>query len=191
MRRLYFIILFVIISFQAARSQEVLWGVKGGMNVTDLGKKELGYVTKLAWHAGGFSEFIMTPFVSIQVELMYSLQGAATDASREVKLNYHYANLPIIAKLYFLEDASFELGFQYGYLVKAIKKTDYGYTENLNSQVNRNDFSLVFGFAYNLGETAVFNLRYNVGISDTRGADIIIEQRVTNRVLQLSIGFAF
>ncbi len=191
MRRLYFSILFVIISFQTAKSQETLWGVKGGMNVTDIGKKEMGYVTRLAWHAGGFGEFIMTPFVSIQIELMYSLQGAATDASREVRLNYHYANLPIFAKIYFLEDASFELGIQYGYLVKAIKKTDYGYTENLNSLVNRNDFSLVLGFAYNLGESIVFDLRYNMGISDTRGADIIYELRRTNRVLQLSFGYIF
>jgi len=191
MRRLFFIVLLVIISFQVARSQETLWGVKGGMNVTDIGRKELGYVTRLAWHAGGFGEFIMTPFVSIQIELMYSLQGAVTDASREVKLNYHYANLPIFAKIYFLEDASFNLGIQYGYLVKAIKKTDYGYTENLNNLVNRNDFSLVFGFAYNLGETVVFDLRYNMGISDTRGADIIYELRKTNRVLQFSVGVVF
>jgi len=105
-------------------------------------------------------------------------------------LNYHYFNLPVLAKIYFVEDASFEMGMQYGYLFKAVKRTPQ-YTENLISNINRNDFAAVFGVAYDLGNTVVFELRYNLGISDTRGADIIYEQRITNRVLQISVDFLF
>lgn len=189
MKKIYIILLIILASFQVAKSQESYWGIKGGMNVADLGGKELGYVTKLSWHAGGVGEFVLTPFISLQVELIYSNQGAVTDNTREVRLNYHYTNLPVLAKIYFLEDASFELGMQYGYLIKAVKRTPQ-YTEILTS-VTRNDFSAVFGLAYDLGETVVFELRYNMGISDTRGANIIYEQRVTNRVLQISVGFLF
>ncbi len=188
MNRFYIAVLFFFIGASPAWSQESYWGFKGGMNVADLGNKDLGYVTRLSWHAGGVGEFVMTPFISLQIELVYSSQGAFIDNSREVKINYQYANLPILAKIYFVEDASFEIGMQYGYLIKAAKKTPQ-YTEVLNA--NRNDFAAVFGLAYDLGQTVVFELRYNLGISDTRGTDIVYDARVTNRVLQISVDFLF
>ncbi len=189
MKRFYIAVLFFFFALPSARPQESYWGFKGGLNVADLGGKNLGYVSKLSWHAGGVGEFVMSPFVSLQVELVYSNQGAFTDNSREVKLNYQYINLPVFAKFYYLKNASFELGLQYGYLFKAAKKTPQ-YTETLSS-VNRNDFAAVFGLAYDLGETVVLEVRYNLGISDTRGTDIVYDARMTNRVLQISVDFLF
>ena len=186
-------LLFVLILFFSSSnsfSQEVEFGVKGGLNFSTLGKSELGYVSRLAYHFGGTAEFITTPFFSIQTELVYSLQGAATDRSREVYLNYHYLNIPLLAKAYFYEDASLELGIQYGLLLKAVDKTDY-YSQDRSEDVKSSDFAAVFGLTYKLDEKFIFSLRYNLGISNTAKQDIIYEKRFTNRVFQLSLGYIF
>ena len=169
-------------------AQEVEIGLRGGLNIATLGKSNLGFLSRVAYHVGGTAEFITTPFISIQTELMYSLQGAAVDRAQNIYLSYHYLNLPLLAKAYFYEDASFELGFQYGRLLKAVNATYLGSTEDA---VNKNDFSAIFGLAYKLDERFTFGLRYNLGISNTADRDIIYELRHTNRVLQISLGYIF
>ena len=160
------------------------------MNISTLGKSDLGYVARVGYHLGGTAEFITTPFFSIQTELVYSLQGAALDRSREVYLNYHYLNIPLMAKAYFYEDASFLIGFQYGLLLKAVDKNEL-YSEDRSDDVNNSDFSAVFGLEYKLNEKFTFGLRYNLGITNTAKQDIIYERRLTNRVLQISFGYIF
>lgn len=180
---------FLILTHIAA-AQDVEWGVKGGMNISTLGKSDLGRVARIGYHLGGTAEFITTPFFSLQTELVYSLQGAALDNSRQVYLNYHYLNIPFFAKAYFYEDAAFEIGAQYGFLLKAVDKNEY-YTEDHTDEVNKSDFSIVFGLAYKLNEKFSFGLRFNLGITNTAKQDIIYEQRYTNRVIQISIGYIF
>lgn len=171
-----------------ANSQDVEVGVKAGMNVSNLGKS--GYLDRVGYHVGGTAEFLTTPFFSILTELTYSLQGAAISRADQINLNYHYLNLPVLAKAYFYEDASFEIGLQYGFLLKAVDKSAL-YTEDVTDQVSRNDFAAVFGVNYKLDDTFSFGLRYNLGISNTQKQNVIYENRLTNRVLQLSVGLIF
>ena len=95
-----------------------------------------------------------------------------------------------MAKAYFYEDASLELGIQYGLLLKAVDKTDY-YSQDRSEDVKSSDFAAVFGLTYKLDEKFIFSLRYNLGISNTAKQDIIYEKRFTNRVFQLSLGYIF
>ena len=173
-----------------SKAQEVELGLKGGMNISTLGKSELGNVARIAYHFGGTAEFITTPFFSIQTELLYSLQGAATDQSRQVYLNYHYLNIPLLAKAYFYEDASFEIGVQYGLLLKAVDKNEF-YSQDRSDEVSNSDFAVVFGLNYKLDEKFTFGFRYNLGITNTAKQDIIYEKRYTNRVLLISLGYVF
>lgn len=187
MKKVLILILLVSV-FAEVKSQDVEAGIKAGMNVTNLGKS--GYLARIGYHIGGTAEFITTPFFSIQTELTYSLQGAALDRSQAIYLNYHYFNIPLLAKAYFLEDASFEIGAQYGFLLSAVNKNQL-YKETITNEVNRNDFAAVFGLNYKLGEKLNVGLRYNLGISNTQKQDIIYELRRTNRVLQISAGLIF
>lgn len=184
--KLFISIFLILITFHAVKSQEVELGVKAGMNVCTLGRPVLGLQSRVAYHVGGMAEFITTPFFSIQTELVYSLQGAAIDRTQQIFLNYHYLNIPLLAKAYFYEDASFEMGVQYGRLLKAVNAN---YLGNQTDETNKNDFAVVFGLAYKLNERFNFGLRYNLGITNTADIDIIYEQRYTNRVLQISFGY--
>ena len=190
MNKFYFLVFSFFLTFNLAFCQDVQLGVKGGMNISTLGKSDLGYVSRMAYHVGGTAEFITTPFFSFQTELVYSLQGAALNSSREVYLNYHYLNIPLMAKAYFFEDASFLIGMQYGLLLKAVDKNEF-YTEDRTDEVNKSDFAVVFGLEYKLNEKFTFGLRYNLGMTNTAKQDIIYEKRLTNRVLQLSLGYIF
>jgi hypothetical protein len=189
---LYTLIIVCIICLQATslRAQEWKIGVKAGMNVSDLGSPEVGYLSRLTYHGGLFTEAVVTPFFSLQQELLYSLQGAALDPSREIKLSYHYLNLPLIAKIYFYQDASLDLGLQYGFLISAIQNTDQ-FNNNITDNVRRTDFAGVIGVSYHLADQWIFQFRYNVGFTDTADRNIIYELRDTNRVLQISAGWLF
>jgi len=189
-KHLLILITIVCVGQMPAFAQEVEWSAKAGLNFSTLGKVDASFQPKIGYHAGVAAEFITTPYFSIQPELVYSLQGATIDQSQGIYQNYHYLNLPLVFKVYFLEDASFDLGAQYGYLLKAANKDDYG-SDNITSDVNRHDFALVFGFSYKLNEKFLFNLRYNLGLSNTGGQDIIYEQRVTNKTLQLTAAYIF
>lgn len=187
MRTLLFVI-FLSTPIFFSHAQEVEWGIKGGMNVATLGSSALGLDPRITYHLGGTAEFITTPFFSIQTELLYSLQGAAVDRTQNIYLNYHYLNIPLLAKAYFYEDASFEIGIQYGRLLKADNTSFIGIDE---SEINNNDFSAVFGLAYKIGDKVNFGLRYNLGITNTADRDIIYEARHTNRVLMISFAYLF
>ncbi len=171
-----------------AFAQETEVGIKGGMNVAMLGKT--GYTARVGYHFGPTIEFVTTPFFSIQTELIYSLQGASVDPTQRIFLNYHYLNIPLLAKMYFYEDAFFELGIQYGYLVKAVEKNDL-YKEDKTNQVNRSDFAIAIGIGYLLNERFLFNLRYNLGVTNTNSQNVAYEFRYTNRVMQISVGYVF
>ncbi len=184
------LIMIICINHIAAYAQEVEWSAKAGLNFSTLGKLDANFQPKIGYHAGLAAEFITTPYFSIQPELVYSLQGATIDQSQGIYQNYHYLNLPLLFKIYFLENSSFDLGAQYGYLLKAANKDDFG-SVNRTDNVNRQDFALVFGFSYKLDEKFLFNLRYNMGLSNTGGQDVIFEQRLTNKTLQLTAAYIF
>jgi hypothetical protein len=164
--------------------------LKAGLNISDLGKQDFGFVSRLTYHGGVGLEMKYTPFFSLQPELVYSLQGAAKDINREFRLNYHYLNLPVIARMYVYHDASFHLGLQYGFLLKAVDRDNIN-NDDITDSVNRHDLAGVIGFGYTLSEKLVFDLRYNIGFTNTAGFDVIFQQRVTNRVMQLSVGYLF
>lgn len=184
---LFFFSTFLLVN--VAFSQEVEYGVKAGLNISTLGKSDLGFDSRLAYNFGGTVEFITTPFFSVQIELVYSLQGAAIDRTQNIYLNYHYINIPFLAKAYFYDDASFLIGVQYGYLFKAVDKNEF-YGSELDD-LNKHDFAVVFGLEYKLNEKFSFSFRYNLGLTNTTDQEIIYEKRFTNRVLQMSFGYIF
>ncbi|NJN27132.1 MAG: PorT family protein [Cyclobacteriaceae bacterium] len=190
MKKSFLLSAITIFYISTSFAQDVQFGMKAGMNVATLGSSSLGFLPRIAYHAGATAEFITTPFFSLQTELVYSLQGAAIDRSQNIYLNYHYLNVPLMAKVYFYEDACFELGVQYGRQLKAVDKNDY-YAQNQSGELKKNDFALLFGLCYTLNDEFTFGIRYNLGITNTSPQDIIYEKRYTNRVLQLSIGYLF
>lgn len=177
MNRNIFTLLFVLILGSASvKAQSAAFGIKGGANFSNLtgSQTDMQFIT--AYHLGGFVEVNLLDFVSVQPELLYSLQGANMKAVDE-KINLHYASLPLIFKVYFLEKFSVEAGPQFSVLI----------SDNVeNSKVNRTDSSFAVGLGFKLTEHLFVQGRYLFGL-----AEISKGSETKNQLIQLSAGYKF
>ena len=70
-----FLLIVMAGSFAAAKAQ-ISYGVKGGLNVANIGGEDIDdNKAKLGFHLGGFVGVSIAENISIQPELVYSLQG--------------------------------------------------------------------------------------------------------------------
>jgi hypothetical protein len=81
----------------AAASAQINYGVKGGLNVANIGGEDVDdNKAKLGFHLGGFIGVSVAENFSIQPEVVFSLQGVKFDDDQ--KLNLSYLNIPVLAR---------------------------------------------------------------------------------------------
>ncbi len=181
--RLFLIVSIALLSFNCHAQPTGQFGFKGGLNVSSLGNKEAGLSAKLGYNFGFYGEKRFYQEVGVQTELLVSFQGARSTDVSEVRLNYTYIVLPIIANIYFSEGAAVELGLQGGYLIRAIQK-DGGNKINIRDSVNNWDLSGIIGLAYGK-KFGRIGIRYVLGITNTNGSWFTFDTNSKNKVLQL------
>lgn len=203
-----------IFAFGFANAQNVKFGAKAGLNLSDLSFSHgTDPDSKVGFHLGGFAEIGLTDKFAIQPELVFSTQGGKQEYSEnysepgysysyneETKYNLSYINLPVIAKFYVIKSLALEAGPQIGFVTGA--KAKYEWTENdggdvfsasgerdFKKDIKGTDFSFNFGASYNFTDNLFAGLRYNVGLTDIEDTDSPNE--VKNSVLSLSVGYKF
>jgi len=198
-------LVFFIFCLYAVRvySQEIHYGLKGGLNmstftgdVTD--DKPLVYSAeyKPTFHLGGFVNAKLTERFGLQTELLYSRQGAYDRSDRnpdEVNYRLAYANFPIIGKYYPIENFHFDAGVQLGILLEGNRQVGDSVIFIMDKQLSSTDFGICFGFGYELPNTSInINARYVHGLNNiVSNKWAVKEEKIANRVIQLSIGWAF
>ena len=164
------------------------YGVKGGFNFSNVTGDWDGKM-KFSFHAGAFAEYRFNDFWGIQPELIYSRQGTY-DKNDGAKQWYrmNYLNIPILAKIYVLEDLSVDLGPQVGILLNSKYKMKQGGTTHKTdiSDMKGADISFAMGLTYQLFYNWDISFRYNLGLSDVKKN---IDGK--NSVIQLSAGYRF
>lgn len=185
-----------LLAFCAAKAQfdvnNFTYGAKVGLNATNISNSDMK--NKLSFHLGAFAEWKLSDFVGIQPELVYSRQGARdkydeNGSKVKVKTRVNYLNIPILAKLYVLEDLSVDLGPQFGFALNAKSKYKVGGHTSKDKITNNNtfDFSFAVGASYNFDDF-IFSARYNIGLSNMWDKDKVGEN-LKNHVFQLSVGY--
>jgi len=189
MKKLLFVLLIVSICNMAV-SQEISFGVKGGVNFASLTGDTSGLESRTAFHFGIVSEFTISEKFSIQPELLYSAQGTKAD-DEELKLNY--LNIPVLAKYYLAEGLSLEAGPQIGLLLSAKTEFDGADEEDIEDLFRDIDFGVNFGLGYKLDNGLNFSARYYLGIANVYDwiGDFIDDIEIRNGVFQISIGYLF
>ena len=196
MRGKKLIFLFVLISISSfsqtnKREEGIKIGIKGGLNLsTFYGDNTEDLTFRSSVNLGFFAEIIVSDKFSFQPELVYSGQGSFFEGIEGVsssKIKYDYINLPLMAKFYLVENFALELGPQVGFLVN--KKSKDGSGQKPLNNIAPIDFSLGVGLNYELSSGMFFQGRYNFGITNTNTADN--NQRLSNAVIQLSVGYQF
>ncbi|GGE89724.1 Outer membrane protein beta-barrel domain-containing protein [Chishuiella changwenlii] len=181
------------------------FGVKGGMNVSNLTGDLQNNKSKIGFYAGGYATIKIDDKFAFQPEVLYSAQGTKFNSiqavvpeygpvTSDLKFNLDYVNIPLMFKYYATEGLNIEAGPQVGFLVSAKghakanvdgqKVNDTGDIDELFKSV---DFGLNLGLGYELRNGINFGARYNFGlanISDVGG-------KIKNSVFSIGLGYSF
>ena len=186
------------------------FGIKGGMNIanlsgdvdTDLGKLK----SKTGFNFGLFVDLRQSEKISIQMELLYSTQGAQIKINESSggyvvtghdKLNLAYLNIPIMLKFYASDKFTIEVGPQIGFLISAKEKysiednqgNSESYTHDVTEDFQNADFGLNFGIGLDITNKINANFRYNLGLSNIVYSVYGDDTNVKNSVISISLGY--
>jgi len=187
------LIIFVITSLQTLTSQNVVYGVKGGLNLSKYSinfNSPLDFNYKIGYQIGGFAKIELADKLYVQPELLYSLQGTKYDInltdfilpqdSGDPVFNKDFSGeilestivLPILLKYYITDNFNIELGPQLDYLfhVKEENTIEVDSNEDViatdqNRSASDFNFGAVIGVGYDFNKNTGINFRYNYGFN--------------------------
>lgn len=177
-----FLVLFVS---EYCMGQASWWGIKGGANISTIGNKSSGLTTRLGYHVGIYGSKQFFQELGVQVDLLVSYQGARSSDINDLKLNYTYLTLPVFANIYAHDYVAFELGVQFGYLLRAMQ-AESGDKLDITDSVRNFDFAGVIGVGYKHPKIES-GLRYVLGITNTSSSNVNSEVYTGNKVLQIYV----
>lgn len=196
MKHLLFFLLALLLTATTAHAQ---FGVKAGINAAVLDGHDLGSTStkyKTYYHAGIFYNATLIGPVSIQPELLYSLQGSSfKDALGNYNTKLHYLNLPILAKVT-IGPVFVEAGPQFGVLLTKEQDGEVSLSASGNgpySSYKRGDLSLCAGGGLKLGNV-LLGARFNAGVNDINDVKNLSgtnDPRLRNRVIQGYLAYQF
>ena len=187
MKKLFTLVVVVLMVVGAKAQTEIVIGPKVGLNMTNISNSDKK--NKLSFHVGGFAEFRFNDYFAIQPELVYSRQGARDKINGDkLKLRANYLNIPVLAKLYVLDELSVDLGPEFGFALNAKAKYKDGDTtvKHKMNDINTLAVNFAIGLSYNWDDF-MFSARYNLGLSNAFDKDNY-DGNNKNRVFQLSVG---
>lgn len=196
----------LLLSLGLAPLAQAQFGVKAGLNSAVLtGRVGEDATYKTFYHAGIFYQIPLLGPLSVQPELLYSVQGANfKGAISDYDTKLHYFMVPVLAKLT-LGPIFVEAGPQFGYLVSANQKgnlqvnstggsASYGQADqSAMSSFKRQDFSLAAGAGLKFG-SLLLGGRFVAGlndINDARNLTGVNDPRLQNRVFQAYAALQF
>ncbi|WP_284651317.1 porin family protein [Flavobacterium terrisoli] len=172
-------LLILLMSVTTMNAQLVKFGLKAGPNFSNLEGDNLNGSTYTSFHFGATLELKLVGNLSLQPEVVYSSQGTKIDSNAFSDINYNYITVPVLVKFYILSDRlSLDVGPQFSFLVN----------EDVSDQFEGEtfDFGVAGGLGLNVTKHVFLQARYIAGLTEaSRNAD------VTNRVIQLSVGYKF
>jgi hypothetical protein len=163
MRAIALSFLLVSINAISVLAQEVTYGMKGGLNISDVviqhyinPDAESKFTMKLGPHFGVFASMKLTEQLSFAAELLYSNKGVHAGT----RINLNYLNLPLLIRYNLSKKFLLEAGPELGYLASA--RSRYGNVSNTWN--NKLDFCLDAGLQYRLSEKTSVGARYSFGL---------------------------
>lgn len=193
MKKLIFIIAFLVVYISNTNAQDVRFGVKGGVNYSNVVSDKLDNEPLTSFHLGGVMEALFTEKIALQTEILYSEQGFKTKGvNHQNTYKFSYINVPVMVKYFVTKGFILEAGPQIGFLnsAKFITESDGNSSKtDIKEALRSNDFCLNFGVGYQLSNGWNIGARYNWGISNITKEQL--NQHLKNRVLQVSIGYLF
>jgi len=177
-------------------AQDLKFGVKGGLNLSNLVGDDVEDVDmKAGLYFGGFLTVPLNDDLSFQPELIYSRQGWKEEVvmlgstNGDVKFKTSYLNIPLLLRMGLgsSDKVYIYAGPQIGFLLKAEAEYDDN-DADVKDLFDTVDFSLNLGFSFVVSDNMSLDVRYNRGMSK-----IIDEGNIKayNSVIQLGASYSF
>ncbi len=180
-KTLLIVMIGIFFANESIQSQSVNYGVKGGLTLSNL------YIDKdqvddensrMGFHGGFYSQFMLGNTIGIQPEFLYSAKGAKgeysglVDQSVEFKMNY--IDIPVLAVFKPVEIMEIHAGPYVGVLLNS--NVEYDGTFQGNDELDRDnfntlDYGLSAGVAFNFGWIQA-GARYNLGMQKISDSDL-------------------
>jgi hypothetical protein len=176
----------VLFTFGANAQIKAHFGIKAGMNASELHQKNVSSDTKIGFNAGVLAHIHSAGSqFAFQPEVIYSLEGAKNIGSTKFQQDLHYVNVPLLAQYMFDNGFRIEAGPQIGFLVAAKVK---------DGAKNKDDFkstaiSLPVGLSYLTTSGLGFDARYSFGLTDLNKSDA--GNKLTGNNFQFGIFWQF
>jgi Outer membrane protein beta-barrel domain len=193
-----FILLATITLFSLAnvQAQGIKMGVKGGVNLSNIGSSSFKSDYLFAFQGGAFFEIDFNKKVGIQPEILFSqtslkkgvgfdsLYAGISNLASDGNVTLSYLSIPVLLRYNVNKLLTIHVGPQYSILIDK-KET---LLANGKSAFANGEFSIVGGLQLNLTFFRVY-ARYNIGLTNIN--DIQDKDKWQNQQLQFGIGFRF
>lgn len=187
-----FLIIFGICVFQFINAQGFKVGVKVGANLSNLTATSFKDAYEFGYHAGLFSEMMITEKFGIQPELLFSETNLRTGTSFNslystialsdiTKIKLQYMIIPVLIDYKPISLLTLQLGPQFGILMNQTKSLK----DNAGEAFKNGDFSMLGGVQLNFLKFRVYG-RYAVGLMNIN--DIDSKDKWKSQTLQIGAG---
>ncbi|MEN8249989.1 MAG: outer membrane beta-barrel protein [Bacteroidota bacterium] len=179
MKRIYLIVIALLLVGAFNAQAQFKFGVKGGLNLPSL--KDAGGTidinNKTGWHGGVMAE-LKVPLFGVQADLIYSQNAFEVPSVGDLKTSY--IDVPIVAKLYMLKVLNIQLGPQFTYMTSS-KLADVDILDDFKES----NFRFVAGLGAKLGPMDIHG-RF---IFPSKTETLQIPGELKNSNIQISIGY--
>lgn len=165
-------------------AQDVDFGVKAGLNISNFTGGDADRNSLTSFHVGAIAEVKLSDKFSLQPELLYSRQGS--EANDAVKVKVDYLAIPLMAKYCLSEKFSLEFGPQMSFLIDDKAEFNDSSIPDAETDAASFDFGLNAGVGFNITDNLFAQARYNYGITT-----VVENPDIKNSVFQLSLGYKF
>lgn len=173
------------------------FGIKGGVNFANIAGDDFESTdSRTSFHVGALVEFPMADIFSLQVEALYSGQGAEADFrgsdGDKAELQLDYINVPVLAKFYVIPNLAIEVGPQFSFLVN----DEFDFNPNSNNGDIDLEGTAFEARKFEVGGAAGLTLQTQSGIFATGRyiygfKNIYDGVEARNSVFQLGVGYRF
>ncbi len=194
------VLLFTVISFASlAQSEGVAFGIKGGLNLSNLkvNDPQASYDSRTGYHAG---LFLRSTFgkVAFQPEVLLYTQSNDIDFisssinSGTVTNSFTYLTVPVLFKFYIVSGLNIHAGPQFGFLLDGeqdIKTSLYTGTKDIKDNYKSSDIAVSVGGGWDFPFGLSIDARYNLGVKDIN--NVSNGEEAMSRVFLVSLGWNF
>ncbi len=171
-------------------AQEWSFGVKAGMNVTNISNLDMN--AKVGYSAGAIAKYDFNDSFALKGELLFSGQGARESYEGvDNKILLNYINIPVIASYNFIAGLSAGVGIQPGFLIGAKGKVSVdgeSAKESIMDECNKFDLSIPLEICYDFNNGIHLGLRYSIGLTNIFKNSI---ESTRNQVFNITVGYMF